>query len=199
MPKTLPRQIILASESPRRIHILNQLGLTFRHEPSGVNEGESRPAETPRDYARRLAAAKARAVARRHIAAVVIGADTLVVERSCILGKPADDHDAANMLRRLSGHWHEVVTGICIHDGISRRTVTGVAATAVKFRRLNRNEIAAYVRSGEPQDKAGAYAIQEKAALFVEEIRGCYFNVVGFPVALFLRLWERLRLPPFWP
>jgi septum formation protein len=199
MPKANVDKIILASESPRRIHILSQLGLTFHHEPSGVDEGRPRPAETPRDYARRLATAKARKVAGRHPSAVVIGADTLVVERSRILGKPADAHDAAYMLRMLSGRWHEVVTGICIRDGLSCRTVTGVAATAVKFRRLNSDEIAAYIRSGEPLDKAGAYAIQEKAALFVEEIRGCYFNVVGFPVALFLRLWKRLTLPPFWP
>jgi septum formation protein len=196
MPSNLPLPVILASESPRRREILTQLGLRFCCEASGIEEGLPRTGEQPRAFARRLAVSKAAAAAVRHPQDIIIAADTLVVKGSTVLGKPADRAEAATMLRLLSGRHHEVVTGICLRDGHRNLQVSGSAITQVKFRRLSASEIAAYVASDEPRDKAGAYAIQERAALFVEEIRGCYFNVVGFPVALFFRLWARLRLPP---
>ena len=173
--------LVLASSSPRRSELLRQAGIPFVVRPaSDVNEAP-RPHEAPEDYVRRLAEEKARTVAAGP-GEVVLGADTTVVIDGRILGKPADHEDAARMLETLSGRRHEVLTGICLRA--ANRTVTDWASTQVWFTELSAEEIAQYVASGEPMDKAGAYAIQGGAAKFVERIDGDYSNVVGLPVAL---------------
>ena len=170
--------LVLASASPRRREILRRAGIPFRARPASVDEAV-RPGETPRRHVRRLAGEKARAASRP--GETVLGADTVVVIANQILGKPRDARDAARMLRLLSGRVHRVLTGLCLLT--PQGSYTEVVETRVWFRRLTRAEIAAYVASGEPFDKAGAYAIQGLASKFVERIDGCYYNVVGLPVS----------------
>lgn len=148
-----------------------------------------RAGESPVDYARRLAQAKAEA-AWESADEIVLGADTVVVIDGQVLEKPADAADARAMLRLLSGREHTVITGICLlhRDGI----ILDHSATQVRFAPLTESEIAAYVASGEPFDKAGAYAIQGLASKFVESVNGCYFNVMGLPVSLVYRHWKSL-------
>jgi septum formation protein len=142
--------------------------------------------EKPVEYAQRLARDKARAVFARHPRSAVLGADTVVVVDEHLLEKPADPEDAARMLRLLSGRTHEVITGVCLLAPGFERTEAEI--TQVVFSPLPEAEIAAYVASGEPMDKAGAYAIQGMASRWVERIDGCYFNVVGLPVARVYRI-----------
>jgi len=142
------------------------------------------PGEAPRRYVRRLAEQKAAAVAIRP-GEIVLGADTTVVIGDEVLEKPRDSADAARMLGLLSGHTHEVITGICLRS--ESQTVVDTEITRVHFLELSDQEIAAYVATGEPMDKAGAYAIQGRASKFIDRIEGCYFNVVGLPVALVYR------------
>jgi septum formation protein len=172
--------LVLASQSTRRKDLLERAGLPVIVRVSGVPE-EPRPGESPDDYVRRLARVKAEAVYRA-AGEIVLGADTVVVLGGHILEKPADGADAARMLRALSGRWHSVVTGIClVHDG---GIVTDSSETHVSFVSMEEAEIAAYAASGEPLDKAGAYAIQGLASKFIDRIEGDYPNVVGLPVAL---------------
>lgn len=180
--------LILASASPRRQEILQAAGIQFRVVVSGVDEALL-PGETPEDHVRRLARLKAETVGDVGDA-VVLGADTMVVIDHHILGKPASAGDARRMLRLLSGRTHEVLTGICLRAPGS--TVIEVAATRVTFSPLSDGEIEDYVASGEPMDKAGAYAIQGLASKFIERIEGCYFNVVGLPISLVYRNLEAL-------
>jgi septum formation protein len=175
--------LILASASPRRRELLAAAGLSFIVRPADVDE-RPYPDETPAEYACRLAREKADAVDAPE-EAVVLGADTVVVLEEHLLEKPRDPQDAARMLRLLSGRTHEVITGICLRLG-SRRVVD-LARTRVEFAALSAREIEAYVASGEPMDKAGAYGIQGLASKFVERVDGCYFNVVGLPLALVYR------------
>lgn len=175
--------LILASNSPRRRDLLQQVGFPFEVDPAGIDESVL-PGETPEAYAVRAALDKARVVAARHGSGLVIGADTIVVAGGGILGKPVDRADAERMLGMLSGREHRVITGLAVIDAASRRERSGAAATRVWFRRIDPAELAAYAASGEPLDKAGAYGIQEKGALFIDRIDGCYFNVVGLPLAL---------------
>ena len=151
--------------------------------------------QVPSRCAVRLSRAKALAVGRRHNSGVVIGADTVVYARGAILGKPLNREDARTMLRRLSGRWHEVITGVCVYDCGTGRSVSGHSRSRVHFRRLSAADIEWYLSTGEYQDKAGAYAIQGYASLFVDRIEGCYFNIVGFPVSTFYALCRRLNLP----
>ncbi len=182
--------LILASESPRRREILEAAGIEFVARAGKVAE-ELGDGETADAYVRRLAEAKARA-AEAGADDVVLGADTVVVVEGEILEKPRDGEDACRMLRALSGREHEVVTGICL---LGRgRMVVDCARTRVRFAALSDAEIAEYAASGEPLDKAGAYAIQGRASKFIERIEGDYFNVVGLPVALvYARLREMAR------
>lgn len=175
--------VILASNSPRRRELLRQLGVSFTVDPADVDESV-RPGESPEAYALRVALDKARAAAARTGKGIIIAADTIVVLDDTVLGKPADARDAERMLALLSGRMHQVITAVAVTNVASGRTLTRTAATKVWFRRLTQEEIAAYVVSREPLDKAGAYGIQEKGALLVEKIEGCYFNVVGLPLAL---------------
>ena len=175
--------LVLASQSPRRAEILRQAGIPFVVRPAEVDESPL-DSERPEDYVRRLAEAKALAVSAESDE-IVLGADTTVVIGGDILAKPADAADARRMLALLSGRRHEVLTGICIRRGEHR--IVDWAVTAVWFSLMSDAEIEEYVSTGEPMDKAGAYAIQGRASKFVEKIEGCYFNVMGLPVSLVYR------------
>ena len=172
--------LVLASQSPRRSEILRQAGIPFTVRVAAVDETPLQ-GEKPEDYVVRLAERKALAVPAG-ADETVLGADTTVVVDGEMLGKPADAADARRMLARLSGRQHQVITGICLKRG--REVVRDCAATKVWFVPMSAREIEEYVSSGEPMDKAGAYAIQGLASKFVEKIDGCYFNVVGLPMAL---------------
>jgi len=178
-------KLLLASNSPRRRELLRNAGFDFEVIPSGIDEGAPSPKERPAEYARRVASNKAlRVAASAPNGSVVLGADTIVVIDSLVLGKPSDPADAARMLRLLSGQTHEVITAICLARAPDQVVAMDHASTSVTFRDLTEEEIRAYVASNEPFDKAGAYAIQGLASKFVVRISGCYFNVVGLPVAL---------------
>lgn len=172
--------IVLASASPRRVTLLRQVGLAFTVADPGPDRDWPGKAE-PRHGVRALALEKARRVAARRPEALVIGADTVVVARGVRLGKPAGEAEALEMLKRLQGRTHEVWTGLAIVRGGEQRTAAEV--TKVQFARLDDAELRAYVRTGEPLDKAGAYGIQSLAAQFVRRIEGDYGNVVGLPLA----------------
>lgn len=180
---SLNRPIILASNSPRRRELLRQIGVVFTSDPADVDE-RILPGEGAEAYALRVALDKARVAAGRTGNGIVIAADTIVVLGDTILGKPADAPDAERMLNMLSGRMHRVVSGLAVVDAKTGRTRTGTASTMVWFRDLTPAEIRSYVMTGEPLDKAGAYGIQEKGALLVEKIEGCYFNIVGLPLFL---------------
>jgi len=168
--------LTLASASPRRRKLLAALGLDFDIVVPEIDETPL-PNEKPRAFAERLASEKAHAVSAEGI---VVAADTIVVKNETILGKPADAAHAREMLQLLSGATHEVITGVCIKN--TTRTVVFSASTAVVFRKLEDAEIEEYVATGEPMDKAGAYAIQGGAAHMVRSIDGSYTNVVGLPL-----------------
>ncbi|MFZ1978472.1 MAG: Maf family protein [Bacteroidota bacterium] len=185
-----PLPLILASRSPRRKKLLRQIGLHFRIIPSGADETFQKEISPARN-ARNVALRKARDVAGRLKKGIVIGADTIVVLNRNILGKPVSSEDAKRMLRLLSGGKHCVYTGIALVDVRSKREWSAVERTFVKFRKLSSDEIDRYVASGSPMDKAGAYGIQDDyGAVFVEEVHGCFYNVVGFPLARFSLLLE---------
>jgi septum formation protein len=181
-------KLVLASQSPRRKAILESAGFDFTVRVAGVPE-KHEPGETPVTYVLRLSRAKAEAVEMQP-GEVILGADTVVVLGDRILEKPTDAADAAAMLRLLSGHEHSVVTGICLRH--ERGIISESAETRVRFEQLSEDEILDYVASGEPMDKAGAYAIQGLASKFISGISGCYFNVVGLPIELVYRRWREL-------
>ncbi len=181
--------VVLASASPRRKQLLELLGLAFDVVATGVDE-TWRPGEAPEVHSERLAREKAAAAARN--GAAVIGADTNVVVDGEILGKPRDADEATVMLRRLSGRQHEVFTGVAVAYG--RQLASGVERTLVRFRALDDETIAAYVATGEPMDKAGAYGIQGYGAVLVERIDGDYFTVMGLGLGLMVELVRRVGL-----
>lgn len=188
--------LILASASPRRAELLRAAGINFTVRSADVDE-TIQPGESPHDYVLRLSRDKALAVARDD--ELTLGADTTVVINGEIAGKPVDDEDARRMLRALSGQWHEVLTGVTLTR--AGQVLSDVASTRVKFAEMSEAEVNWYVATGEPMDKAGAYAIQGHAALFVERIEGSYSNVVGLPVQLVYQLAggmgvELLKLKP---
>ena len=173
-------KIILASASPRRKELLETAGAEFEIVVADVDETVPEGTK-PEDAAVMTAEKKAVAVAENHKDSIVIGADTIVVAGGKILGKPADKSDACRMLSMLSGVEHNVVTGVCLVCGDKKSTFAQVSK--VKFYELTEAEIEAYVETGEPMDKAGAYGIQGKGCVLVEKIEGDYFNIVGLPVA----------------
>ena len=181
------KEIILASSSPRRQSLLENLGICFSTISTNIDESFL-PQESPRNAVRRLARLKAeRAIPLLRENCLLIAADTIVVLDGQVMGKPGSKDDALEMLTQLSGRCHEVITAICI------RTAGGCEVedetTRVYFRHLSEEEIRAYVASGEPADKAGAYGIQGRGGLLVQRIEGCYFNVVGLPMSrLYLML-----------
>ncbi|MBN1781890.1 septum formation protein Maf [bacterium] len=176
-------RLILASQSPRRAELLRSAGFRFHILSNPVDENENVP-EEPAGHVRNLSLRKAEAVIHDVKSGVIIGADTIVYHQGRILGKPADASEAYSMLASLSGQTHRVYTGISLVEAAGRR-ISDVAVTDVTFRNLAEWEIMDYIASDEPFDKAGAYGIQGRAGLFVSQIRGCYFNVVGFPLARF--------------
>ena len=179
--------LILASASPRRSELLRKARIVFRVEPAHVPEAPA-PGEAPRAYAERLARDKARAIAARHPNDFVLGADTIVVADEHLLEKPADEADAARMLRLLSGRTHQVTTGVCLCGPVTE--IVESETTRVIVADLSDEEIADYVHTGEPMDKAGAYGIQGMFSRWVTGIEGDYANVVGLPVA---RVYQILR------
>jgi len=191
--------LVLASASPRRSELLTQAGYQFRVHPAHINE-DPLPGEDPIAYVTRLAQEKAEAVFRELTAAgpqpkkiAVLGADTTVTIDGAILAKPTDAGDAARMLRLLSGRTHRVITGVALVTALG--TEVAAEVTAVRFLTLSDAEIAEYVACGEPMDKAGAYAIQGRAARWIPRIEGCYFNVMGLPLALVSSLLETCGCP----
>jgi septum formation protein len=186
----LPK-LILASGSPRRSEILTSVGWEFEKHVPDIDETEL-PGEDPAAYVQRLAKTKAEAIAASFPSRLVLGADTTVVLDGRIIGKPIDLDDARKMILDLSGNWHEVLTGVALaYDG---QTSVGVQSTRVKFAAMTEAEITFLVEKGEPLDKAGAYAVQAQAALFIEKVDGDYWNVVGLPVSLVYELAGRLGL-----
>jgi septum formation protein len=201
--------LVLASASPRRQELLRNAGIAFVVQSAGIDETPL-TGESPRDCAERLAREKALAVWKQRPTDVVLGADTIVVIDGTMLGKPTDAGDAARMLRMLSGRVHEVITGVCVIGPVStkietpnalpNRTTTedlapghcplktAVGTTLVTMNALSDEEIRAYIATGEPMDKAGAYAIQGMASRWIPRIEGDYSNVVGLPVALVYRM-----------
>jgi septum formation protein len=184
------RRIVLASASPRRADLLRQIGLAFEVDPSGRDEAMPDDLDATR-CAEHLALSKALSVSRNHLDAITIAADTLGVLDGRVFGKPASAREAREMLARLSGRGHTVVTGYAIIDPAKEKTVTGSVQTTVYFRELTREEINAYVDTGEPMDKAGAYAIQGLGSVLVERIEGDYYNVIGLPLS---RIAEELKV-----
>jgi len=174
--------IILASSSPRRSELLSQAGIPFTVMPGEVDEEKAELSGTPEQKTEQLAYLKAMDVAKKVQKGLVLGADTIVVCDGEIFGKPADEEDAVRMLESLSGREHLVITGIALADAESGKVAIGHETTKVKFSPITSENIKAYIRTGEPFGKAGAYAVQGRGALFVEGIDGCYSNVVGLPL-----------------
>jgi len=185
----LPK-IVLASGSPRRSEIMNSVGWPFTKDVPDIDESE-RDGETPEDYVRRLAVEKAHAVADSHPGEIVLAADTTVVIDGKIIGKPADEAHAREMIEMLAGNWHEVLTGVAVAK--NGNAEVGMQRTRVKFAPMSDKEIAFLVREGDPLDKAGAYAVQAQAALFIEAIDGDYWNVVGLPISLVYEMVKKVR------
>ena len=175
------RSLVLASSSPRRMEILANLNLGFEVIPSQVEELIQ--GDTIETIVCNLAELKAAEVSKMvGNECIIIGADTIVYKDGKIFGKPASDEEAITFLKQLSGSSHSVITGLCIIDNISGRTLRGFEETIVFFKNLSDKEIIDYIKTGEHKDKAGAYGIQGVGGVFVEKIHGCYFNVVGLPV-----------------
>jgi len=205
----LPK-LILASGSPRRAEILTSVGWEFTKHTADIDETEFE-GENAADYVQRLAREKAERVAESYENALVLGADTTVVIDNQIIGKPLDLEEARRMLKMLSGNWHEVLTGIAIikkvrsskfkvqssknpKSEIQRpKSIVGLQKTRVKFAEMNNAEIDFLAENGEPLDKAGAYAVQAQPALFIEEIEGDYWHVVGLPINLAYRLLREIN------
>jgi septum formation protein len=176
------KPVVLASSSPRRKELLEKIGLKFTVDPVEVDEGLSLDHD-PLRLAKSISLKKALAAGKRHPDALIIAADTFGVIDGKMLGKPADEAQAVAMLEGMSGNCHRVITGFTLLDGVTGRTVSRAVQTMVYFRKLSKSEIADYVNTGEPLDKAGAYAIQGLGALLVERIDGDYYNVIGLPIS----------------
>lgn len=186
MPIQTNKHIILASQSPRRKKLLEQIGLNFSVVHSDFDEEAVNSSATPREHARLLALGKARDVASRYDGQyIVIGADTIVVLDGEILNKPKSAEQASEMLNKLSGRTHTVFTGIALIDCSAGVEITDVGVTQVTFRQLEQSEIDEYIAGGSPMDKAGSYGIQDDyGAVFVSRIEGCYYNIVGLPLEM---------------
>jgi septum formation protein len=187
----LREKLVLASGSPRRAEILDRAGWPYEVIVAGIDETVL-PEEEPAAYVQRLARSKAEAVARRLERGLVLGADTTVVIDGQILGQPRDAADARRMLNLLNGKWHEVLTGVALVR-IGGESRVDYETTRVRFAEMSDSEIDWYIASGEPSGKAGAYGIQGKAALFIEEIQGDYFNIMGLPIRLVYELAAEMK------
>jgi septum formation protein len=174
-------KLILASKSPRRSNLLKQAGLTFSIIPSDFDES-SVTLSDPESYVRIVAKSKTVDISKKHPDSWVLGADTIVLIDDCILGKPRSKDEARSMLKQLSGKTHQVITGYCLCCQTKNYFISETARTDVRFKTLRNEEIEWYIQTGEPFDKAGAYAIQGMGAFLVKSINGSYTNVVGLPV-----------------
>ena len=186
----LREKLVLASSSPRRAEILERAWWPHEVIVAGIDE-TLQPEEDAATYVQRLARSKAEAVAQRLEEGLVLGADTTVVVEGQILGQPEDDADAKRMLELLNGKWHEVLTGVALVR-VGGESRIDYETTRVRFAEMSESEIDWYVSTGEPFGKAGAYGIQGKAALFIEEIQGDYFNIMGLPIRLAYKLAAKL-------
>ena len=173
--------IVLASESTRRVDILRSLGISFSIIPPDIDEQRLKD-ESPRDFVLRISLEKARKVGEHFVDKWVIGADTIVVNRGRVLGKPKDEADAFNMLKSLRGKWHKVITGYCVLNVAKDIMYRDAVETRVFMRGLSDEEILRYIKTSEPLGKAGSYAVQGKGGYMVKEIKGSYSNVVGLPI-----------------
>ena len=187
--KSTPIRFILASTSPRRTELLRLVGIEHQVVPPQVDESTDAPSK-PGPHVKTLAERKALSVCKRAPAATVLGADTIVYHRGEILGKPADFEEACRMVDHLAGSEHEVFTGIALAGPEGLPVQSAYEVTRVRFRALDRQHTKAYVETGEPMDKAGAYGIQGFGATLVESVNGCYFNVMGLPLSLLVRMLE---------
>jgi septum formation protein len=192
IPAAVRENLLLASRSPRRHEILKQLNLEFNVVPAADHIENGVSSTDPFEYPLQRARLKALDVSKRYPDAVVIAADTTVIVDGDVLDKPRDDAQAMSHLERLSGKAHDVVTGVVIRIESSNREFSGTEITHVRFRALSNEEIADYVASGEGRDKAGAYGVQGLGAALVRSIEGCYYNVVGLPVALLIELLQKV-------
>jgi septum formation protein len=191
VPSGIFPMLVLASASPRRQELLRNAGITFEVQPADIPE-DPLPGEGAKECAQRLAREKALAVARQRPQDCVLGADTVVAVDGQLLGKPSDATDAARMLRLLSGRVHQVITGVCLVVG--GQSSVASETTLVTVSDITEKQIADYVATGEPMDKAGAYAIQGIASRWIPRIEGDYSNVVGLPVALVWRMLREVKL-----
>jgi len=182
--------IILASQSPRRRELLKKLDISFSVRNIDISE-EIYIEESPQDYVLRMAETKAAEGARTEKDALVIGADTIVSVDNEILGKPKDKEDAAKILNKIQGRKHFVFTGVSLNLNNGEKVVSFIEKTEVTFAEMSQQEIEKYINTGEPMDKAGAYGIQDKGALFVNKIDGCFYNVMGLPLR---RIYEELNI-----
>jgi len=182
----LRERLVLASSSPRRKELLDAAGWPYEAIVAGIDES-LKPNEAPAVYVQRLARSKAEAVAARLQSGLVLGADTTVVVENQLLAQPVDDDDARRMLNLLKGKWHEVLTGVAVVR-VGGETTVAYETTRVRFAEMTAEEIDWYVATGEARGKAGAYGIQGAAGLFIEEIQGDYFNIVGLPIRLVYEL-----------
>ena len=192
------QDLILASASPRRANLLQQAGYQFKIHKSNLDYEEM--ALPPPQGIENLALEKAQDVAVKYESGVILGADTAVIHQNEVLGKPRDEEEAAKMLKLLSGDEHHVITGIALLEVNQNEILTSIVdhvKTRVWMRKLEQDEIIAYINTGEPMDKAGAYGIQEKAAVFVKKLEGCYFNVVGLPLPQVYLFLSRLGIKPW--
>lgn len=182
--------VILASASPRRRELLQELGLKFSVIPAHIHEAYL-SGESVIEHVCRLAREKGEYIAGKHPDAVIVSADTIVVYKEHILGKPKNDDDAYRMLKMLSGQCHEVISAFFLESEVKGIRDLQYERTRVCFRKLQDTEIRDYIQSGSPHDKAGAYGIQDIHANLVNRIEGCYYNVIGFPLARFAEVWNR--------
>jgi septum formation protein len=183
------RKIVLASESPRRADLLSKIGLEFEVIPTHIPETRF-PDLSPLENVLCLSRKKVREAAGRVSDGLIIGADTIVVLDNEIIGKPEDSNQAFNMLKKLSGRVHEVITAFTLLDQITGFEISDYEITRVHFNQLDDEEIWDYISSCKPYDKAGSYGIQDKSATFVKKVEGCFYNVVGFPLS---RFWSRVK------
>jgi len=183
--------VILASSSPRRKFLLKQIGLDFQVIPSDIHEDYS-ISLPPKDFAEHFAKLKAHSVATQFPDRLVIGADTIVVFNNKILGKPSNKEEGAEMLSRLSGQTHTVITGVCLELKDQKICETFSEETLVTFQHLSKNEIQNYIETYNPLDKAGSYGIQDWFSVCVKKVNGCYYNVVGFPLSAFYQKYKAI-------
>lgn len=188
----LKQRLILASKSPRRAEILQAVGWPFEQIAANIDETRHE-SEDAISYVKRLAQTKAETVASQQSEGLVLGADTVVVIEEAILGQPGDDENARRMLKLLNGKWHEVLTGVAlVYAADARPALVEHELTRVRFCEMSDEEIDWYVSTGEPSDKAGAYAIQGQGGVFIKEIAGDYFNIVGLPIRLVYEMVSRM-------